>query len=192
MANEFACTKKSTMKYVIKTLVCVLLFGQLHAQGDPPESKDKQQSTNWLTLKSADQTPAAELANNKAALYLDTDDELTLYATNDDALGYRHYRYQQTYKGIPVEGAIRHSGRRRDLPHARKKQARTTCQRQTRTRPQPLDKPRHQRSRRPASRARTHQRYAIRMERPRARAKHQAGQKPHGCHLLPIGRIGDT
>ncbi len=93
------------MKFVIQTLVCVLLFGQLHAQSDPL-TKDKAKSTNWLTLKAADQAPASDLATNKAALYLDTDDELTLFSTQDDALGYRHYRYQQTYKGIPVEGAI--------------------------------------------------------------------------------------
>ncbi len=93
------------MKFVIQTLVCVLLFGQLHAQGHPP-TKDKTKTTNWLNLKAADQVPAADLATNKATLYLDTDDELTLFSTQDDALGYRHYRYQQTYKGIPVEGAI--------------------------------------------------------------------------------------
>ncbi len=92
------------MKYVIKTLLCLLIISQLYAQDDPP--KDKTKSTNWLTLKAADQAPASNLATNKAALYLDTDDELTLFSTNDDALGYRHYRYQQSYKGIPVEGAI--------------------------------------------------------------------------------------
>jgi len=94
------------MKYLIKTLLCLLIFSQLYAQGDPPTKGDKKQSTNWLTLKTTDQAPASDLAQNKTALYLQANDELTLYATQDDALGYRHYRYQQTYKGIPVEGAI--------------------------------------------------------------------------------------
>jgi len=88
--------------------MCVLIFCQLNAQNDSPESKqgEPKQSTEWLTIKTADQTSATELARNKTLLHLNTDDELTLYATHDDALGYRHYRYQQTYKGIPIEGAI--------------------------------------------------------------------------------------
>jgi len=95
------------MKKIIQILVCCLIFNQLYAQDDPPTLKSElQKTTEWLNFKEADQASAIELAKNKAALYLDTNDELALSSTYDDQLGYRHYRYQQTYKGIPVEGAI--------------------------------------------------------------------------------------
>jgi len=47
-----------------------------------------------------------QLAQDKSTLRLGTDDDLQLLSTQNDELGYRHYRYQQTYKGIPIEGAI--------------------------------------------------------------------------------------
>jgi len=82
------------MRVLIHTLcVGTLVASQIHAQ-------------ERRTFKANEQIPAKELATNKTALSLDLNDDLTLCTTQEDALGYRHYRYQQTYKDIPVEGAI--------------------------------------------------------------------------------------
>ena len=39
-------------------------------------------------------------------LNMQKDDELQLYQTDKDEIGYTHYRYSQSYKGIPVEGSM--------------------------------------------------------------------------------------
>ena len=41
----------------------------------------------------------------KDAFGLGTDDEIVLYRTKTDKLGFTHYRFQQKYKGLVVEGA---------------------------------------------------------------------------------------
>ncbi len=87
------------MKALLHILVCCLIFVQLHAQ----TSKIKNE---WTTFKAANQKSAVNLMQDKATLKLAQDDRLTLFSTQDDALGYRHTRYQQTYKNVPIEGAI--------------------------------------------------------------------------------------
>ncbi len=82
------------MRVLVHTLcVLTLIISQIHAQ-------------ERRTFKANEQISADKLATNKTALSLDINDDLTLCTTKDDALGYRHYRYQQTYKDIPIEGAI--------------------------------------------------------------------------------------
>jgi len=95
------------MKTFIRTIVCCLIFTQLQAQ---PTFKStdfpKKENTEWLSFKPTDRISANELKNNKVKLKLDTHDELMLLNIQEDELGFRHYRYQQTYKNIPIEGAI--------------------------------------------------------------------------------------
>jgi|GEM_PF-1330020 len=64
------------------------------------------QSDNWASYQKNNQQAATQLAKNKAALLLNEHDDLKLIATATDELGFKHYRYQQYYKGIPIEGAI--------------------------------------------------------------------------------------
>lgn len=42
---------------------------------------------------------------NKSQFGLNQNDELILFRIDQDEIGYNHYRYQQFYKGIKVEGA---------------------------------------------------------------------------------------
>jgi len=84
-----------------------LIALQVQAQGDQPISDIPQEKRPaWRTFKAAKQQAALELAQDKTTLSLRTDDDLDLLTTENDALGYRHYRYQQTYKGVAIEGAI--------------------------------------------------------------------------------------
>jgi len=95
----------SIMKNLLYTLLCsLILITQIRAQSIRDFSK--KENPNWRTFKSEKQIPASTLSRDKAALSLGTNDDLELLDTQDDQLGFRHYRYQQTYKGIPIEGAI--------------------------------------------------------------------------------------
>jgi len=88
-------------------LIGSMIFIQLHAQHSPAtvETAGKE-NTIWRTFKTDEQIPAQQLAQSKNLLQLSNDDNLTLFSTDTDQLGYTHYRYQQTYKDIPIEGAV--------------------------------------------------------------------------------------
>src|SRR5690349_16710506 len=42
----------------------------------------------------------------KALLYLDGNSDLILQRTDQDKLGFIHYRFYQVYKGVPVENSL--------------------------------------------------------------------------------------
>lgn len=98
------------MKTIITYYFFSLMFFSLKAQPDFSEKEmpknTNNQNTQWLKFKANQQQTVKQLAADKALLKLQTYDELQLLKTSNDVLGYRHYRYQQTYKGIPVENAI--------------------------------------------------------------------------------------
>jgi len=95
------------MKIFTQILIYSLIALQMQAQGDQPISDTPQEKRPaWRTFEAADQQAALELAQDKTTLSLRTDDDLDLLSAENDALGYRHYRYQQTYKGVAIEGAI--------------------------------------------------------------------------------------
>jgi len=64
----------------------------------------KNQS-EWKQFKSSETTSAKKLAQNKAYLKLSKHDELNLIKSTEDESGFKHYHYQQSYKGIPIEDA---------------------------------------------------------------------------------------
>jgi len=70
------------------------------------KSLSKHTANNWKSFKAEHQEPAKQLAQNKTALLLSDQDALQLIASTKDELNYQQYRYQQSYKGIPIEGAI--------------------------------------------------------------------------------------
>jgi len=92
------------MKTLIQMFLCCLIVTHLQAQ--PSNANSKKGNTEWMTFEVADQKSAVELIQDKATLKLHTDDKLTLFSTQNDALGYHHHRYQQSYKDVPIEGAI--------------------------------------------------------------------------------------
>ena len=64
-------------------------------------------SPNWLVFKRNARYSGASLFNEaKQAFNLSSDDEMRIVSDVTDGLGYRHYRYQQTYKGIDVDGGV--------------------------------------------------------------------------------------
>ncbi len=105
ISRNIVITKIPTMKILLHVLAYfVMLVTQIHAQSVRDFSH--KGNLDWKTFKSEEQTSAVSLSTDKEALSLDTNDDLQLVDTQDDQLGFRHYRYQQTYKDIPIEGAI--------------------------------------------------------------------------------------
>jgi len=104
-----ALTKKNHNQQInmMKQLAILIAFFSLLYQTEAQQkSAIVNGPSNWKTFSQASQQPAKKLAQNKAALLLSSNDALHLIATTEDELGFKHYRYQQHYKGIPVEGAI--------------------------------------------------------------------------------------
>ncbi len=96
------------MKKLFINTLCLLTCIQLSAQmqNQIASNTSKKENGIWLEFESVKQISAAELVQNKTALRLGTNDDLSPITIQEDHLGYRHHRYQQTYKGIPVEDAI--------------------------------------------------------------------------------------
>lgn len=66
-----------------------------------PESKP-----NWIKFKEGISiTPTTVFTKYKDAFNLRDNDKMALFKTEKDNLGFTHYRYQQYYKNIKVEGA---------------------------------------------------------------------------------------
>lgn len=84
-------------------IISLLMLFQAQAQ---QKISYKNQLGNWASYQKINQQAAKQLAQNKAALLLNEHDDLKLMATTTDELGFKHYRYQQYYKGIPIEGAV--------------------------------------------------------------------------------------
>lgn len=62
-------------------------------------------NSEWIQYQDHEQLSVQEVVENKTKLRLEADDTLELLEVKEDELGFRHFRYQQTYKGIPIEGA---------------------------------------------------------------------------------------
>jgi len=68
-------------------------------------SKKNITSSEWKKYDSKAFTTAQKLANDKSALQLETNDHLNFVKVEKDEAGYKHYKFQQYYKNIPVEHA---------------------------------------------------------------------------------------
>ncbi len=94
------------MKTIIQLLticLCIKAYGQVNLNAPPNLQK---QTAEWLAYDKAAQKSAAQLMQDKTALQLSADDDLELLTTQNTSATSKHYRYQQSYKGIPIEGAI--------------------------------------------------------------------------------------
>ena len=66
----------------------------------------KEGNTDWLQIKDGVQVTTEELvARHRQHLGLGLDDELRLYRVDEDEIGFKHYRYQQYFSGIKVQGS---------------------------------------------------------------------------------------
>jgi len=96
------------MKTKIILLVCfIFLSALIYAQNSMRDviRGEKGISKHDITLN-ANQQVAFNGKQAKAILGLDADCDLLLTRSETDALGQTHYRYTQTFRGIPVEDAM--------------------------------------------------------------------------------------
>ena len=93
------------MKFFIQSL---MLFMAVHvyAQHTAPKSAAKMTSSEWIDIAATKKTTAQAFVQNKSALQLTEHHTLNLISTRKSRNGYRQYHYQQTYKGVPIEGAM--------------------------------------------------------------------------------------
>ncbi len=64
-------------------------------------------SEKWILFNEEMNVPALSLWNQYGdAMGLGADDDMSLTRSETDALGWSHYRFQQLYKGVPVEFAV--------------------------------------------------------------------------------------
>lgn len=100
-------------KFVSLFCFCLLMMGMnVSAQTLSPANTELTKIANiqgtdgWLQFKPETAIdPQQVFSLHKAAFGLGSADEMMLFRTETDKLGNTHYRYQQTYQGVPVMGA---------------------------------------------------------------------------------------
>jgi Zn-dependent metalloprotease len=98
--------KKSLLPFL---LALVLLLSNSYAQNSTKLADIAQQKKQkgWIQfLQEKNISPEQVFTIYKEAFGLTSSDEMKLLITKTDELGYSHDRYQQFYKGVPVEGAV--------------------------------------------------------------------------------------
>lgn len=86
-----------------------LLFTSAY-ETDPPDTHELpwtfiEGNKDWMRIKHGIEISATEIiSTHQKDLGLGDSDALQLYRTETDGLGYTHYRFQQLYKNVPVEG----------------------------------------------------------------------------------------
>ena len=104
------------MKYIRIIIVLLCVFVSIPALGQKEADQDggglrqiavEFGSSNWLVFKqNARYSGETLFSEAKEAFSLSSDDGMRMVSVVTDGMGYRHYRYQQTYKGVDVEGAV--------------------------------------------------------------------------------------
>lgn len=95
------------MKRQLLTLVTLVFFTHTFAQNKLHDllSGERGVSKHLTTLDESHQVVFN--SNNARSIFgLDPNSDLVIINTETDHLGMTHYRYAQTYKGIPVENAM--------------------------------------------------------------------------------------
>lgn len=84
-------------------IISCLVFFEIQAQ---QKNTTKNKQGDWTHYSKTNSVAAKQLAQNKTDLLLNEQDTLHLISITEDELGFKHYRYQQLYKGVQIEGAI--------------------------------------------------------------------------------------
>ncbi len=98
----------SSLQDKIWLILCLFLCYTAPAQNpntDFFQIATSNSTLDWIEIKPELQLRLEAFLTQKAALGLSPDDGFLLLKTQTDELGKTHYRYQQTYKNIPVTGA---------------------------------------------------------------------------------------
>ena len=96
------------MKKIILTLSVLVIIMQAYAQINLKAIiRDERNGTTnrFITLQDNEQV-SFDVASAKRILGLDASSGLVLMGKETDELGFTHYRFYQTYKGIPVENSM--------------------------------------------------------------------------------------
>gem|GEM_PF-2044288 len=94
------------MKRKIFTIVLLTVITQAYAQNLRETIRgERGTSKHFVTLAANEQTPF-NLKQLKNILNLDAQTDFILINQQTDKLGFTHYRFYQTYKGIPVENSM--------------------------------------------------------------------------------------
>lgn len=114
--EQIITLKLNDMKYIRGVIIMISLLAVMPVRGQKDGVTDRSGlrqmaiefgSPNWLVFKRSARFDGTGLFSEaKQAFDLSSDDEMRMVSVVTDAMGYRHYRYQQTYKGIDVEGAV--------------------------------------------------------------------------------------
>ncbi len=100
---------KSTILSLFLSIFCcasnTLQAQNLHTNVDFFQIATPNSTLDWIEIKPELQLSLEAFLAQKAALGLSPDDSFVLLKTQKDELGKTHYRYRQTYKGIPVAHA---------------------------------------------------------------------------------------
>lgn len=85
-------------------MVALCFYSQLNAQQKTSNTLSETPTADFIRFEQ--HITALQLANDRNILQLGTNDNLEIISVNADKIGFSHHRYQQTYKGIPIEGAV--------------------------------------------------------------------------------------
>lgn len=98
------------IKLITKVLSCILIFSNV-ASAQTTLNREMysiakaSSKPGWINLdENANLNIATLFTENKIAFGLSNEDEMRLRKTETDHLGYKHYRFEQYYKGIRVDG----------------------------------------------------------------------------------------
>jgi len=93
------------MKFPL-TLFIFLLFATPYLGASITNVQSTKTDIRWKKYSSENSSSASDLANNKSLLKLDNNSQLIEQKLDVDQFGIKHYSYQQSYKGIPIESAV--------------------------------------------------------------------------------------
>lgn len=109
--NRFTAMKLLLFSVLMGLSVSGFAFAPYTADGDPTPIREtifyaKNGNPDWLVIRENVQISATDLIRQHLGdLGLSDQDELLLYRTDTDPLGFTHYRYQQYHRGVEVDGA---------------------------------------------------------------------------------------
>ena len=95
------------MKNNVLTLICLALITQAVAQNQLSTLiRGSNGTSNKFVTLSPSQQFAFSASQAKSVFGLNQNSDLVLKSTEQDQIGYTHYRYYQTYNGIPIENTM--------------------------------------------------------------------------------------
>jgi len=94
------------MQRILLFSLFAMMMSSVNAQQSLADLGEIKAGGDWMYIEAdVNQTPQAYLTTYKSDLGLSAEDDFSQTKVEKDNLGFSHFRYNQTNKGIPVEGA---------------------------------------------------------------------------------------